>query len=105
MIEAISTLSSALIKAKPDLASQAISSTANSSTAVSGFGEMMSQLASETVTSLKAGEAASIAGVQGKASAQQVVESVLAAERSLQTAIAIRDKFVSAFQDLNHMSI
>ena len=44
---------------------------------------------------LRAGEAAALAGMQGKASVQQVVEAVMSAEQTLQTAIAIRDKVVA----------
>jgi flagellar hook-basal body complex protein FliE len=49
--------------------------------------------------------AASIAGIQGKASTQQVVEAVMSAEQSLQTAVAIRDKVVAAYLELSRMAI
>ena len=69
------------------------------------FGQVFAKVASDAVSSLKAGEAASIAGVQGKLPAQQVVETVLAAERSLQTALAVRDKMVASFQEISRLSI
>lgn len=69
------------------------------------FGQVIAKVASEAVNSLKAGEAASIAGIQGKLPAQQVVESVLAAERSLQTALAVRDKMVASFQEISRLNI
>jgi len=40
-------------------------------------------------------ESAAISGLQGQTSVQHVVESVMGAERSLQTVVAIRDKIVS----------
>ncbi|GEP03187.1 flagellar hook-basal body complex protein FliE [Methylobacterium oxalidis] len=69
------------------------------------FGEIMAQFASGVRTSLRTGEATAIAGIQGKATAQQVVEAVMSAEQSLQTAVAIRDKVVAAYLELSRMAI
>ena len=69
------------------------------------FSDMMAQVATNAVDTMKTGEAASIAGIQGKASVQQVVEAVMAAEQTLQTAIAIRDKVVAAYQEIARMAI
>jgi flagellar hook-basal body complex protein FliE len=57
------------------------------------------------INNLKAGEAAAISGLEGQTSVQNVVESVMTAERSLQTAISIRDKLVSAYQSISQMAI
>jgi flagellar hook-basal body complex protein FliE len=70
-----------------------------------GFSDIMAQMATSAVDTMKAGEAASIAGIQGKASVQQVVEAVMSAEQTLQTAIAIRDKVVAAYQEISRMAI
>ncbi|RVU20262.1 flagellar hook-basal body complex protein FliE [Methylobacterium oryzihabitans] len=109
MIEALTSLA-AFDKAAPTSSSAAASllqrvATPANQTAPADFGSVMAQLAAGTAQSLKAGEAASIAGLQGKATAQQVVEAVMSAEQSLQTAIAIRDKVVSAYLELSRMSI
>lgn len=69
------------------------------------FGEVLQQFASQTIESLKQGEAAAIAGVEGKAPVQHVVSAVMNAERDLQTAIALRDKAVGAWQDISRMAI
>jgi len=69
------------------------------------FGAMLGQLASNTSSALKNAEAMSIAGIRGQASVQQVVEAVMSAEQTLQGAIAIRDKAVSAYLELSRMSI
>lgn len=69
------------------------------------FSAVLAQFASNATDTLKAGEAAALSGLQGKASVQQVVEAVLSAEQTLQTAIAIRDKVVSAYLELSRMSI
>ncbi len=44
-------------------------------------------------------------GCSGKASVQQVVEAVMSAEQTLQSAIAIRDKVVSAYLEISRMAI
>jgi flagellar hook-basal body complex protein FliE len=69
------------------------------------FGQIMASFASGVRNDLRAGEAASIAGIQGNASTQRVVEAVMSAEQSLQTAVAIRDKVVAAYLELSRMAI
>jgi flagellar hook-basal body complex protein FliE len=69
------------------------------------FGAVLAQLASNAADALRAGEAASIAGIRGQAPVQQVVEAVMSAEQTLQSAIAIRDKVVSAYLELSRMQI
>jgi flagellar hook-basal body complex protein FliE len=59
----------------------------------------------KAVDSVKAAEAASISGVEGKVAVQEVVEAVMSAEQSLKTALAIRDKLVSAYQAVSQMAI
>lgn len=54
---------------------------------------------------LRKAEAVSIAGIRGDASTQAVVEQVMAAEQSLQTAIAVRDKIVAAYLEISRMPI
>ena len=53
----------------------------------------------------KAGEATALAGINGKASTNQVVQAVMTAEQTLQAAIAIRDKVVTAFLEIGRMQI
>jgi flagellar hook-basal body complex protein FliE len=115
MISAVSSISSMIDRVGPATGVQSggvqgIAGAAAGAGAVSGagaasFGEMMAQVASTAVDTLKAGEAASIQGIQGKASVQQVVEAVMSAEQTLQTAIAIRDKVVAAYQEISRMAI
>ena len=69
------------------------------------FGSVLGQLMAGVADTLKAGEATALAGIQGQASTQQVVEAVMTAEQTLQTAIAIRDKVVTAFLELGRMQI
>lgn len=69
------------------------------------FGEVMAQFAADTVKAVRVGEAASVAGIKGEVPLQNVVESLMQAERSLQTALAIRDKAVAAYQEISRMTI
>ena len=41
----------------------------------------------------------------GDVTTREVVDSVMSAERSLQTAIAIRDKIVTAYLEVSRMAI
>lgn len=69
------------------------------------FSDALANVSMDAIQTLKNGEAAAISGISGKASAQQVVEAVMSAQTTLQTAIAIRDKVVSAYQEVARMSI
>lgn len=69
------------------------------------FGTMLLQLTTDAANVVRQAEATSVAGVQGKASVQQVVEAVMAAEQTLQGAVAIRDKVVAAYLELSRMQI
>jgi flagellar hook-basal body complex protein FliE len=71
----------------------------------SDFGDVLGQMAMDAIGVVKSGEATAIAGVRGQASTQQVVEAVMAAEQTLQTSVAIRDKVVSAYLEISRMSI
>ncbi len=69
------------------------------------FAAVMMDFAANTAGMVRQGEAAAIAGVQGSLPLQSVVESVMAAERTLQAGLAVRDKFVSAYLEITRMQI
>jgi flagellar hook-basal body complex protein FliE len=69
------------------------------------FGAVLSQLAADAASTIRNAEALSVAGIQGRAPVQQVVEAVMSAEQTLQGAIAIRDKVVGAYLELSRMQI
>ncbi|WP_075292484.1 flagellar hook-basal body complex protein FliE [Pararhizobium arenae] len=110
MIDAINTISSAISGAKgvssslESSATQALSGSVASGTTQS-FASVMSNMASDAVNSLKASEVASIQGIRGEANTREVIDAVMNAEQSLQTAIAIRDKVVTAYLEVARMSI
>jgi flagellar hook-basal body complex protein FliE len=69
------------------------------------FASFFRSLAQQSVGTMQAGEQASIQGLQGKLDAQSVVEAVAAAELTLQTVTAVRDRVVEAYQELIRMPI
>ncbi len=69
------------------------------------FSQALAQVVGSAVDTLKTGEAVAIQCVEGAAPPMKVVESVMAAQRSLETVLAIRDKAVAAYQDIARMAI
>lgn len=78
---------------------------ASAATAGADFSAALTQAAGDAVKTLRAAETTSMAGIQGKVSVQQVTDGVMSAERTLQTALAVRDKAVAAFQQISQMQI
>lgn len=73
-----------------------------------GASDMTTRFASilgSSVDSLRQAEQTAMQGLQGKAATAEVVQSILEAERSFHATLAIRDKLVSAWQDISRMAI
>jgi flagellar hook-basal body complex protein FliE len=87
------------------LTSSSAAKPASAAAAGADFGQALAAAAGNAVKTLRSSESVSMAGIEGKASVQQVTESVMQAERTLQTAIAIRDKAVTAWQQISQMQI
>ena len=69
------------------------------------FTEMLGQVIAGGVNTIQAGESAAIQGLSGAAPAFKVVEAVMAAQRTLQEGLSIRDKVVSAYQEIARMTV
>ena len=69
------------------------------------FTEMLGQVISAGVNTIQSGESAAIQGLSGAAPPFKVVEAVMAAQRTLQEGLSIRDKVVSAYQEIARMAI
>ncbi|MDR3515170.1 MAG: flagellar hook-basal body complex protein FliE [Azospirillaceae bacterium] len=69
------------------------------------FSQMLQNAARSSVDTLKAGEQLSGQAAVGKADLTDVVNAVNNAETMLNTIVAVRDKVVSAYQDIIKMSI
>ncbi|MCD2317074.1 flagellar hook-basal body complex protein FliE [Sphingomonas sp. IC-11] len=70
-----------------------------------GFGDLVSQLVSDTASSLRAAETASAKQVAGKGDLIDVVTAIGAAETALDTVVAVRDRVVGAYSDIMRMQI
>jgi flagellar hook-basal body complex protein FliE len=105
LIAALPLVTSALSSLAPALGATAPAAAASAASAGGDFGAVMAQVSGDAVKKMKAAEAASLAGIEGRASAQDVVQSVMSAQESLQTVLAIRDKAVGAFQEVSRMSV
>ncbi len=69
------------------------------------FSDALKGVAVEAVEALRAGEKASAGAVMGTASLTDVVEAVTAAELTLQTVVAVRDRMLNAYQEIMRMPI
>ena len=69
------------------------------------FAEALSQAASKTVNTLQNAEQVSVQALKGDVDTRQVVGAVMSAQQALQTAVAIRDKVVSAYLEVSRMGI
>jgi len=103
MIEALSTVAMDVTRGLASPAS--VTKTVSTATAGADFGQALASAAGDAVKTLRTAEATSMKGLEGKVSVQQVTEQVMQAERTLQTALAIRDKAVAAYQQISQMQI
>ena len=69
------------------------------------FASVLSDMASQAVSTLERAEQVSVQGMQGQADTREVVDAVMNAEQALQAAVAIRDKIVSAYMEISRMAI
>lgn len=69
------------------------------------FGALLNSAIAEAASSLKAGEAAAAQVASGEANLVDVVTAVSAAEVSLETALAVRNRVIEAYQEIMRMPI
>lgn len=69
------------------------------------FGDLVRTAASNSIDALHQGEKVSAQAIVGKADLTDVVEAVTAAETTLQTVIALRDRMLGAYQEIMRMPI
>ncbi len=69
------------------------------------FASVLGSMATDAMNNLKTAESKSFEGIQGTASTREVVDAVLEAQQSLNTAIALRDKIVNAYLEITKMPI
>ncbi len=69
------------------------------------FSDALASAMKDTAATMRAGETAAAQGAAGQGDVVQVVNSVTAAELTLETVVAIRDRVISAYQDIMKMPI
>lgn len=74
-------------------------------TAKPDFGALVKAAIGETASALDAGEAAAAKVAVGEGSLVDVVTAISAAEASLETALAIRNRVIEAYQEIMRMPI
>jgi flagellar hook-basal body complex protein FliE len=70
-----------------------------------GFGALLERAVTGTVEAAKASDRATIDAISGSGDVTSVVTAVARAELALQTAVAIRDRVIQAYQDVMRMPI
>ena len=69
------------------------------------FGDLLKSTLEGAITDQQKGESASMQAVAGNADINSVVAAVTNADVTLQTVVAVRDKVVSAYQEILHMTV
>ena len=73
--------------------------------AMPSFEALVAQTLEDAAATGRAGETATVQALGGQASLQDVVQAVNAAEISLQTVVAVRDRMIAAYQEIMRMPI
>lgn len=95
----------------PNIAANAYSKNSNiGSKQVAGddgvtFSDFLKGKAQDSIEIMRNSEQVSAQAVTGEADLTDVVEAVTAAELTLQTVVSVRDRLVSAYQDIMRMPI
>lgn len=75
------------------------------SAGIGDFGSFLGDIGSEALGNIHHAEQQSLAALEGRGSVHEVAEAVMSAEQSLQVAVSIRDKIVSAYLEISRMAI
>jgi flagellar hook-basal body complex protein FliE len=69
------------------------------------FSSMVGGAAESALQTLRQSEQTTARGVAGKADVQDVVQALSNAEMTMQTVVAVRDKVLTAYNDVLHMTV
>lgn len=69
------------------------------------FADVLEESARASIDTMKGGEKASAKAIAGEADLNDVVNAVTAAELTLQTVVAVRDRMISAYQEIMRMPV
>jgi flagellar hook-basal body complex protein FliE len=70
-----------------------------------GFAELIAAAGRNAIGTMKGAESVAMDGMAGRAGIQDVVDGIMAAERTFNASLAIRDKVVTAWLDVSRMTI
>jgi flagellar hook-basal body complex protein FliE len=84
---------------------QTAASSSAAAPAGGNFSDFLSGAIKDSIGTIKQGEQAATSQIAGKANIVDVVNSVNAAELTLDTVVAVRDKVVAAYQSIMYMPI
>ncbi len=105
MLDAVGSITARLSSAGSGATGAAAPAAAAKPAGGAPFGDVLADISSQAVGTLKSAESTAITGIEGRSSVQHVVQAVMAAEQTLQTALAVRDKVVAAYQEISRLSI
>lgn len=97
----------------PNIAARAYTSTSSMPTqsiptqneSGQSFKDFMTDSIEQSIDTMKTGEKMQAAAVRGEADITEVVQAVGASEITLQTIVSLRDRMVSAYQEIMRMPI
>lgn len=69
------------------------------------FADLIKTNVEQSVDTMRAGEEMSAQAVTGKADLTDVVQAITSAELQLQSVVAIRDRMISAYQEIMRMPV
>lgn len=69
------------------------------------FTSLVGSAAESALQSLRTAETTTAQGVAGRTDVQSVVQALSNAEVTMQTVVTVRDKILSAYNDIMHMTI
>lgn len=73
--------------------------------AATGFGDLVTRAVEQGVSVSRSAEAASTQALMGQGSVTEAVLAISRAELALQTAVSLRDRVVSAYQEVMRMPV
>ncbi len=103
-MDALAAYGASQARVKPNVGGDA-TSILGGAPATQGFGDILSQSMSSAITATKGAEAASFGAVTKTSDLVDVVSAVNSAELALETVVAVRDRMISAYQEVMRMPI
>src|SRR5450432_3447184 len=97
---AIPAIAAAAYRAAAQTATPAAAGVAPAALPGGNFSDFLYGAVKDSISTIRQGEQAATAQVQGKANIVDVVNQVNAAELTLDTVVAVRDKVVAAYQSI-----